>query len=61
MLAVGCALIAAWLVILILNATGLTAWAFGLQLLEWGALLALVGIVYGGVLDYLALRKTRLV
>jgi len=60
-LAVGCALIAAWLVILILNATGLTAWAFGLQLLEWGALLALVGIVYGGVLDYLALRKTRLV
>ncbi|WP_318390625.1 muropeptide MFS transporter AmpG [Enterobacter sp.] len=60
-LAVGCALIAAWLVILILNATGLTAWAFGLQLLEWGALLALVGIIYGGVLDYLALRKTRLV
>lgn len=60
-LAVGCALIAAWLVILILNATSLTAWAFGLQLLEWGALLALVGIVYGGVLDYLALRKTRLV
>ncbi|WP_318392372.1 muropeptide MFS transporter AmpG [Enterobacter sp.] len=60
-LAVGCALIAAWLVILILNATGLTAWAFGLQLLEWGALLALVGIIYGGVLDYMALRKTRLV
>ena len=26
-----------------------------------GALLALVGIVYGGLLDFLALRKTRVV
>jgi len=60
-LATGCALIAGWLVILLLNATGLTNWAFGLQLLEWGALLAIGGIVYGGVLDYLALRKTRLI
>ena len=60
-LAAGCALIAGWLVILLLNATGLTDWAFGLQLLEWGALLAISGIVYGGVLDYLALRKTRLI
>ncbi|WNP33723.1 muropeptide MFS transporter AmpG [Enterobacter kobei] len=60
-LAAGCALIAGWLVILLLNATGLTNWAFGLQLLEWGALLAIGGIVYGGVLDYLALRKTRLI
>lgn len=59
-LAAGCALIAGWLVILLLNATGLTDWAFGLHLLEWGALLAIGGIVYGGVLDYLALRKTRL-
>ena len=59
-LAAGCMLIAGWLVILILNATGLTAWAFGLQLLEWGALLAIGGILYGGMLDYLALRKTRL-
>ena len=60
-LAAGCALIAGWLVILLLNATGLTDWAFGVQLLEWGALLAIGGIVYGGVLDYLALRKTRLI
>ncbi len=60
-LAVGCALIAAWLVILLLNASGLTAWTFGLQLLEWGALLATAGILYGGILDYLALRKTRLI
>ena len=50
-LAAGCALIAGWLVILLLNETGLTDWAFGLQLLEWGALLAIGGIVYGGVLD----------
>lgn len=60
-LAAGCALIAGWLVILLLNATGLTDWAFGVQLLEWGALLAIGGIFYGGVLDYLALRKTRLI
>lgn len=60
-LATGCVFIAAWLLILLSNASGLTAWSFHLQLLEWGALLAVAGIVYGGVLDFLALRKTRLI
>jgi PAT family beta-lactamase induction signal transducer AmpG len=31
----------------------------GNAFLELGALLALVGILYGGLLDFLALRKTR--
>nr|WP_318382516.1 muropeptide MFS transporter AmpG [uncultured Enterobacter sp.] len=58
-LGAGCALIAAWLAVVCLNATGLTDWTFGLQLLEWGALLAIGGIVYGGVLDFMALRKSH--
>ncbi|WBM69820.1 muropeptide MFS transporter AmpG [Buttiauxella sp. WJP83] len=59
-LMLGCALLAVWLVVLITNSTGLTNWAFNIQFLEWGALLAIGGIVFGGVLDYLALRKTAL-
>ncbi|WP_183271328.1 muropeptide MFS transporter AmpG [Buttiauxella sp. A111] len=59
-LTLGCALLAVWLVVLITNATGLTNWAFNIQFLEWGALFAIGGIVFGGVLDYLALRKTAL-
>jgi PAT family beta-lactamase induction signal transducer AmpG len=57
----GCALIAVWLIVLITNATGLTNWAFNIQFLEWGALFAIGGILFGGLLDYLALRKTALV
>ena len=45
---------------LMINATGFTDWSFGTTLLEWGALLAFIGIVFGGVLDLLALRKTEL-
>ncbi|AYN27342.1 muropeptide MFS transporter AmpG [Buttiauxella sp. 3AFRM03] len=59
-LMLGCALLAVWLVVLITNATGLTNWAFNIQFLEWGALFAIGGIVFGGLLDYLALRKTAL-
>lgn len=56
----GCLLIGVWLVILITNALGLTDWAVNLQLLEWGALFAIGGVVIGAVLDYLALRRTAL-
>ena len=60
-LMLGCALLAVWLVVLITNATGLTNWAFNIQFLEWGALFAVGGILLGGILDYLALRKSALV
>ncbi|NWC63216.1 muropeptide MFS transporter AmpG [Cedecea sp. P7760] len=60
-LSFGCLLLAAWLLVIICNALGLTEWTFGLQLLEWGALFAIGGILFGGVLDFLALRKTALI
>ncbi len=56
-LSVGCVLLGAWLLIVIANALGLTRWTFGLYLLEWGALLAIGGILLGGLLDFLALRR----
>lgn len=59
-LALGSALLAGWLAILITNTLGLTDWAFATGLLEWGALLAIGGVVLGGILDYLAMRKTAL-
>jgi len=58
MLSVGCLLLAAWLIILISNSLAFTDWSVGTQLLETGGLLAVAGIVLGGLLDYLALRKT---
>ncbi|MFP2508001.1 muropeptide MFS transporter AmpG [Buttiauxella gaviniae] len=60
-LMLGCALLAVWLVVLITNTTGLTDWAFNIQFLEWGALFAVSGVLLGGLLDYLALRKSALV
>ena len=59
-LSAGCVLLGCWLLVLMINATGFTTWSFGTTLLEWGALLAIIGIVFGGVLDLLALRKTEL-
>ena len=59
-LMLGCALLAVWLVVLITNTTGLTNWAFNIQFLEWGALFAVGGVLLGGILDYLALRKSAL-
>lgn len=56
-LGAGCVLLGAWLLVVIANALGLTRWTFGLYLLEWGALLAIGGIVLGGLLDFLALRR----
>ena len=58
-LSAGCVLLAAWLVIVIVNAAGLAAITFGNVLLESGVLLAFGGIVFGGLLDLLALRKTQ--
>lgn len=59
-LAFGCLLLAAWLVVLILNALGLSAFSFDVLLLEAGALCAIAGILFGGVLDYAALKRSRL-
>ena len=58
MLTAGCVLLAAWLLILISNALDLTDWTIGITLLELGGLLAVAGILFGGFLDFLALRKT---
>ncbi len=58
-LGAGCVLLAAWLVIVIVNAAGLAAITFGNVLLESGVLLAFGGSVFGGLLDLLALRKTQ--
>ncbi|MEJ5074113.1 muropeptide MFS transporter AmpG [Enterobacter ludwigii] len=60
-LAVGCLIIGVWLLLLIMNALDLTAFSFLTGLLEVGALIAICGIVLGGILDALALRKTHLV
>nr|WP_159464180.1 muropeptide MFS transporter AmpG [Scandinavium goeteborgense] len=60
-LAIGCLIIGVWLLLLIMNALDLTAFSFLTGLLEVGALIAICGIVLGGILDALALRKTHLV
>lgn len=59
-LATGCLLLAAGLLVLLSNHLGITRWSIDAQLLEWGAFLAIGGVVYGGLLDLLALRKTEL-
>ncbi len=59
-LSVGCLLLSGWLVVLIVTASGIANWTIGSWLLEGGALLAIVGILFGGLLDLLALRKTQL-
>ncbi|WP_039056233.1 muropeptide MFS transporter AmpG [Enterobacter sp. Bisph1] len=59
-LSIGCLLLGAWLVTLIVNAVGLAQWSLDTALLQAGALLAMIGILFGGVLDLLALRKAQL-
>jgi PAT family beta-lactamase induction signal transducer AmpG len=61
LLATGCLLLGFWLFILIVNASGWVHIDIGSTFLEFGAILALVGILYGGLLDFLSLRKTRVV
>ncbi|MCS2163821.1 muropeptide MFS transporter AmpG [Scandinavium sp. H11S7] len=59
-LAIGCLVIGVWLLLLIMNALDLTAFSFLTGLLEVGAMIAICGIVLGGILDAMALRKTHL-
>lgn len=59
-LAAGCLLLAGWLCLLVAQAAGVIYPTYGNAVLELGALLALCGILYGGLLDLLALRKTGL-
>ncbi|MFH7828692.1 muropeptide MFS transporter AmpG [Kluyvera chengduensis] len=59
LLLLGTALLGIWLVMLITNALNLTALEWSGIVLEVGVLIAFVGIVFGCLLDYLALRKTQ--
>jgi PAT family beta-lactamase induction signal transducer AmpG len=61
LLTVGCALLAVWLILLITNALDWTsATDVADILLLRGIQLSVVGIVLGGLLDYLALRREKL-
>lgn len=56
-LAIGCLVLAVWLLLLILNALDLTAFSFLTGMLEVGALITIAGVMLGGVLDAFAVRK----
>ncbi|MNE66714.1 muropeptide transporter [compost metagenome] len=60
LLMAGCLLLALWLMVLIINAATTLELPFEALLLDIGALLAVSGIVTGGVLDFMALRKTQM-
>ena len=53
-------MLALWLILLIINASTSLELPFEAILLDVGGLLAVIGIVTGGLLDFMALRKTRL-
>lgn len=57
LLAAAAACVGGWLALLAINALGMQTGALAAQLLETGAVLALVAFVAGGVLDTLALRR----
>lgn len=59
-LVVGCCLLAVWLLLLTMNALDYTHFSFLPELLEVSVTVAVCGVIFGGLLDYLALRKTRL-
>lgn len=59
-LAFGCLLLAAWLIMLIINALGFTSMTFSPRLLMCGATLAVIGIIFGSILDYAALKRVEL-
>lgn len=59
-LVVGCCLLLVWLLLLTMNAMDYTNFSFLPELLEVSVVVAVCGVVFGGLLDYLALRKTRL-
>lgn len=58
-LATGCMVLSVWLLLLILNALDLTAFSFLTGLLEAGALIAIAGVVLGGLLDAFAVRRSH--
>lgn len=61
LLTAGCTLLGLWLLLLIGNALGwLNLPALADKMLEAGAFLSVAGIAMGSLLDYLALRRTRL-
>lgn len=53
----GCLLLAAGILVLIGNSLALFSWAFSSPLLQWGGLLAAAGVLFGALLDALAVRK----
>ncbi|MFU0921138.1 muropeptide MFS transporter AmpG [Kluyvera sichuanensis] len=59
LLMLGAVLLGGWLVILLANALNLTAIQWSGIVLEIGVVIAFIGIIYGCLLDYLALRKTQ--
>ncbi|WP_341516614.1 muropeptide MFS transporter AmpG [Citrobacter gillenii] len=59
-LVAGCCLLVVWLLLLTMNALDYTNFSFLPELLEVAVVVAVCGVVFGGLLDYLALRKTRL-
>ena len=58
LLMAGCFALVLWLVVLIINATTSLVLPLEALLLNAGALLAVAGILTGGLLDFMALRKT---
>ncbi|WP_333495157.1 muropeptide MFS transporter AmpG [Kluyvera sp. CHPC 1.251] len=59
LLMLGASLLGVWLVMLLANALNLTAIQWSGIVLEIGVIIAFIGIIYGCLLDYLALRKTQ--
>lgn len=56
----GCLALVVWLAVLIINATTTLSLPFETQLLDAGVFLAIVGILTGGMLDFMSLRKTQM-
>ena len=60
LLMAGCLALVVWLAVLIINATTTLSLPFETQLLDAGVFLAIVGILTGGMLDFMSLRKTQM-
>ncbi len=56
----GCGVLVGWLLMLALDALGIIHISFLTELLEIGMVVALCGVFFGSLLDYLALRRTHL-
>ncbi|SAD80191.1 AmpG protein [Enterobacter cloacae] len=60
LLMAGCLALVGWLTVLIMNATTDLSLPFETLLLDAGVFLALAGILTGGMLDFMSLRKTQM-